>query len=61
MLAQPKTIKLLFKGVTRKTLSVIFQILSTNIKYSSNANVCCDFYQLRLDLSDTTFFFSSVN
>jgi len=56
-----ETIKLLLKEVTRKTLSVIFQILFTNIKYSSNENVCWDFYQSGLDLSNTTFFFTCVN
>lgn len=62
MLAQlQEIIKLLFKGVTRKTLSVIFQILSTNIQYSSNENVCCDFCQSGLGLPNTTFFFTSVN
>lgn len=62
MLAQlQEIIKLVFKGVTRKTFSVIFQILSTNMKYSYNENVCCDFYQSGPALSNTTFFFTSVN
>lgn len=51
-------IKLLFKGVTRNDLSVIFQILFlSKIKNSSNENVCCDFYQSGLDLSNTIFSF----
>lgn len=60
MLTQVQAItKLLLREVTKKILSVIFQILFT--KYSSNENVCCDFCQSSLDLSNTTFFFNSIN